>query len=394
MIRKFAADRIYPVSAPPVEGGVLITDTEGRILAIERLEDHDPASVEYFNGTLVPGLVNTHCHLELSHMKGAVDTGTGLIPFITDVVTKRNFPPEVIAEAIERAEQEMLDGGIVAVGDISNTTDTFAAKAKGRLRYYTFVELFDFLQDAGAEKAMNDWWPVYEAAPEAHGCRKVLVPHAPYSVSPTLFRKIAQANAGRRVTVSIHNQETPDENDLFLHGKGGFYDFYGQFGIDLSAFEPTGQPSIYFALKYLDPAQRTLFVHNTLTTADDIRAAQAWSENVFWATCPNANLYIENRMPNYRYFLQTNARLTIGTDSLTSNWQLSVLEEMKTIARYQSYVPFEALLRWATLNGAQALGFDDTLGSFEVGKKPGVLLLQGLTPEGRLMASSSARRLI
>lgn len=394
MIRKFAADRIYPVSAPPVEGGVLITDTEGRILAIERLEDHDPASVEYFNGTLVPGLVNTHCHLELSHMKGAVDTGTGLIPFITDVVTKRNFPPEVIAEAIERAEQEMLDGGIVAVGDISNTTDTFAAKAKGRLRYYTFVELFDFLQDAGAEKAMNDWWPVYEAAPEAHGCRKVLVPHAPYSVSPTLFRKIAQANAGRRVTVSIHNQETPDENDLFLHGKGGFYDFYGQFGIDLSAFEPTSQPSIYFALKYLDPAQRTLFVHNTLTTADDIRAAQAWSENVFWATCPNANLYIENRMPNYRYFLQTNARLTIGTDSLTSNWQLSVLEEMKTIARYQSYVPFEALLRWATLNGAQALGFDDTLGSFEVGKKPGVLLLQGLTPEGRLMASSSARRLI
>ncbi len=394
MIRKFAADRIYPVAAPPVEGGVLITDVEGQILAIERLEDHDPASVERFNGALVPGLVNTHCHLELSHMKGLVDTGTGLIPFITDVVTKRNFPPEVIAEAIERAEQEMLDGGIVAMGDISNTTDTFAAKARGRLRYYTFVELFDFLQDAGAEKAMNDWMPVYDAAPEAHGCQKALVPHAPYSVSPTLFRRIAQANAGRRVTVSIHNQETADENDLFLHGKGGFYDFYGRFGIDLSAFKPTGQPSIYFALKHLDPAQRTLFVHNTLTTADDIRAAQAWSENVFWATCPNANLYIENRMPNYRYFLETNARLTIGTDSLTSNWQLSVLEEMKTIARYQSYVPFEALLRWATLNGAQALGFDDTLGSFEVGKRPGVLLLQGLTPEGRLQASSSVRRLL
>lgn len=394
MIRKFAADRIYPVSAPPVEDGVLITDAEGQILAIEQREDHDPASVERFNGALVPGLVNTHCHLELSHMKGLVDTGTGLIPFITDVVTKRNFPPEVIAEAIERAEQEMLDGGIVAVGDISNTTDTFAAKARGRLRYYTFVEVFDFLQDAGADKAMNDWLPVYEAAPVNHGNSKALVPHAPYSVSPTLFRKIAQTNAGRRVTVSIHNQETPDENDLFLHGRGGFYDFYGRFGIDLSAFEPTGQPSIYFALKHLDPEQRTLFVHNTLTTADDIRAAQAWSENVFWATCPNANLYIENRLPNYRYFLETHARLTIGTDSLTSNWQLSVLEEMKTIARYQSYVPFETLLRWATLNGAQALGFDDTLGSFEVGKKPGVLLLQGLTPEGRLQASSSVRRLL
>ncbi|MCS7035247.1 MAG: amidohydrolase family protein [Saprospiraceae bacterium] len=394
MIRKFAADRIYPVSSAPVEEGVLIADAEGRILAIERLADHDPASVERLSGVLVPGFVNTHCHLELSHMKGVVDTGTGLIPFITAVVTKRNFPPEAIAEAIERAEQEMLDSGIVAVGDISNTTDTFAVKAKGRLRYYTFVEAFDFLQDAGAEKAMSDWKPVYEAAPEDHGCRKALVPHAPYSVSPTLFRKIAEANAGQQVTVSIHNQETPDEDALFLHGKSGFYDFYGRFGIDLSDFEPTGQTSIHFALKYLDPGQRTLFVHNTLTTADDIRAAQAWSAHVFWATCPNANLYIENRLPHYRYFIENDARLTIGTDSLTSNWQLSVLEEMKTIARYQSYVPFETLLRWATLNGAQALGFEASLGSFEVGKRPGILLLQGLTPEGRLDAAASVRRLL
>lgn len=394
MIRKLAAERIYPVSSAPVENGVLIADAEGRILAIERLADHDPASVQHLNGALVPGLVNTHCHLELSHMKGLVDTGTGLIPFITDVVTKRNFPPEVIAEAIERAEGEMLNNGIIAVGDISNTTDTFTVKAKGRLHYYTFVELFDFLQDEGAEKAMCDWMPVYEAAPEAHNCRKALVPHAPYSVSPTLFQKIAQANAGRSVTVSIHNQETQDENDLFLYGKGGFYDFYGRFGIDLSAFEPTGQTSIHFALQHLDPRQRTLFVHNTLTTADDIRAAQAWSVHVFWATCPNANLYIENRLPNYRYFLETDARLTIGTDSLTSNWQLSVLEEMKTIARYQSYVPFEALLRWATLNGAQALGFDDALGSFEPGKKPGILLLHGLTPEGRLSSTATVTRLL
>ena len=115
---------------------------------------------------------------------------------------------------------------------------------------------------------------------------------------------------------------------------------------------------------------------------------------VYWATCPNANLYIENRLPDYQAFLDTDARVTIGTDSLTSNWQLSVLEEMKTIARYQSYVPFETLLRWATLNGAQSLGFDDTLGSFEVGKKPGVLSLQGLGAGGKLGQGASVQRLI
>ncbi len=327
-------------------------------------------------------------------MKGLVDTGTGLIPFITSVVTKRNLPAEVIADAITRAEQEMLDGGIVALGDISNTIDTFATKSKGRMRYYTFVELFDFLQDAGAEKAFNDWKAVYDQCQPAPGSARALVPHAPYTVSKTLFGKINEANRDEGLTVSIHNQETPPESELFERGSGDFYDFYGKFGISLEQFRPTGKPSIYYALENMNPAQRTLFVHNTLTTAADIRAAQAWNPDTFWATCPNANLYIENRLPDYRNFVDTDARMTIGTDSLTSNWQLSILEEMKTIARYQSYVPFETMLRWATLNGAQALGFDDTLGSLDAGKTPGVLLLQGLSESGGIAAETTVTRLI
>ncbi len=394
-MRKITARRIYPVASDPLENAVLITNDQGKVLAIEPLEQHDPASLEHYDGVLVPGFVNTHCHLELSHMKGLVDTGTGLIPFITDVVTKRNFPAEVIAEAIVCAEQEMLTGGIVALGDISNTTDTFAVKAQGRMRYHTFVELFDFLQDAGAGQTFAKGEAVYNQHQPAAGSAKSYVPHAPYTVSPALFEKINAVNAADDAgTVSIHNQETPPENELFLHGTGAFYEFYSKFGISLEHFRAIGQASIYYALRHLDPARRTLFVHNTLTTPDDIRAAQAWSPHIWWATCPNANLYIENRLPNYRHFLDTGARVTIGTDSLTSNWQLSILEEMKTISRFQRYVPFEAVLRWATLNGAQALGFDDTLGSFEVGKTPGVLLLEGLGPDCALTTGTTVRRLV
>lgn len=393
-VRKITADFVFPVSSGPLANGVVVVDDTGKILALETRDQHDPASLEAHRGALIPGFVNTHCHLELSHMKGLVDTGTGLIPFITSVVTKRNLPAEVIAAAIARAEQEMLDGGIVAVGDISNTTDTFETKAKGRMRYYTFVELFDFLQDTGAGKAFHDWLAVYDRCEPAPGSARALVPHAPYTVSKTLFRKINEANAGSNLTVSIHNQETPPENELFERGSGGFFEFYGKFGISLDRFQPTGKPSIHYALENMNPAQRTLFVHNTLTRAEDIRAAQAWSPHTFWATCPNANLYIENRLPDYRNFIDTGARLTIGTDSLTSNWQLSVLEEMKTIARFQSYVPFETMLRWATLNGAQALGFDDTLGSLEPGKTPGVLLLQGFSAERKIAAHATVKRLV
>jgi len=393
-MRKFSADWVFPVCAPPIEHGVVITDNGGKILSVERREDHDPASLEILKGALVPGFINTHCHLELSHMRGKVDTGTGLIPFITGVVTQRNAAAEIISEAIEQAERDMLAGGIVAVGDISNAPDTFAVKALGRMRYYTFIELFDFLQDAGAEKVFSDGLAVYEQLQLAPGSAKTLVPHAPYSVSPRLFERINKFNPPHGATVSIHNQETPPENELFLHKTGAFLDFYGGFGISLERFEATGQASLYYALQYLQPAQRTLFVHNTLTTAADLAAAQAWSPNTYWASCPNANLYIENRLPDYRAFLAANAKVTLGTDSLTSNWQLSILEEMKTIARFQSYVPFEAMLRWATLNGAEALGFEDTLGSFETGKTPGILLLEGLSTDWKIGTDTRVSRLM
>ena len=327
-------------------------------------------------------------------MKGKVDTGTGLIPFITGVVTKRNAAPEVIAEAIERAEAEMLAEGTVALGDISNAIDTFAVKARGKMRYYTFVELFDFLQDAGAEKAFSDWSAVFEQLQLAQGSRGSLVPHAPYSVSRSLFQKINAANPNSSITISIHNQETPPEQSLFLDKTGGFLDFYGKFGISLDGFQASGKTSIHYALEHMNPQQRTLFVHNTLSSREDIQAAQAWSPHTYWASCPNANLYIENRLPDYQAFIDTGARVTLGTDSLTSNWQLSILEEMKTISRFQSYVGFETLLQWATLNGAQALGFDDTLGSLEVGKTPGLVLIEGLDAEGRLSAAGSSRRVI
>jgi len=393
-MRKISADWLCPVSSAPMQHAVLITDSAGKILAIEPDNAHDPSSVEQHRGVLVPGFVNAHCHLELSHMKGKVDTGTGLIPFITGVVTQRNASAEHIAEAIEKAEQEMIDGGIVAVGDISNAPDTFATKAKGRLRYHTFLELFDFLQDAGAEKTFSDGLSVYEQLILAPGSKRSVVPHAPYSVSKRLFEKINAFNIGNDITVSIHNQETPPEQALFIAKTGDFLDFYARFGISLDQFVPIGRGSIYYALAHMDPAKRTLFVHNTLSSKADIEAAQSWNPQVFWASCPNANLYIENRLPDYSAFLETGANVCIGTDSLTSNWQLSVLEEMKTIARYQSYVPFDTLLRWATLNGALALGFEDSLGSLEPGKTPGVVLLEGLGPDWKLGTGVRARRLV
>ena len=393
MIRKISADRLYTGTTDvALLDKVVIFDPQGTILQIDELAAHDPASVEKLEGAIVPGFINTHCHLELSHMKDKANTGTGLVPFLQTVVNFRDISMEEILDAIDRADAEMWEGGIMAVGDISNKADTAARKNQSQIQYYTFVEFFDFLQEEGADNWFNNFKPAYDQQSDSNRNRKSAVPHAPYTVSRNLFKKINALNQPG-CTVSIHNQETPGENALFQNKTGSFLEFYTGFGFPLDQFQPSGKSSIHYALENMDPACRTLFVHNTESTREDIRAAQAWSQDIYWATCPNANLFIENRLPNYQYFLDTEAKVTIGTDSLTSNWQLSVLEEMKTIARFQSYVPFTTILRWATINGAEALGFEDSLGSIEVGKRPGLLLLN-LGEDEKLKADTVVKRIV
>lgn len=391
-MRKISADIIYPVDQPAIRNGVIVIDDNGKIINIDSIKNHDASTVEFFKGAIIPGFINTHCHLELSHMKAKVNTGTGLIQFITGVITSRAVDPSEIKAAIEVAEQEMWNNGIMAVGDISNTVDTFEVKQKSRMNFYTFAEMFDLFQAADAPSKFEEYKAVFDQLDVPKGSNKSIVPHAPYSVSLPLFELIAKATPNGGATISVHNQETPPENELFQSGTGGFADWYKSFGLNLDDFNATQTTSIHYLLQHLNPNNRTLFVHNTLSTKDDISAAQQWSPNTYWATCPNANLYIENNLPNYQNFLDCNARVTIGTDSLTSNWQLSILEEMKTILRFQSYLPFETVLKWATLNGAEALGFEENLGSISIGKKPGILLLENFN--GNLQQDTVAKRIV
>ncbi|MCP3928228.1 MAG: amidohydrolase family protein [Bacteroidetes bacterium] len=391
-MRKITADYIFPVSSEPIKNGVVIVGNDGAILAVEAREQHDEATLEYYPGVIVPGFVNTHCHLELSHMKGKAETGTGLLPFIYKVVNFRDIPMEEILRGIEKADREMYENGIVAVGDISNKLDTAATKNESSIRYYTFVEMFDFMLDDWAERTFQQYKEVFDGQSNHNRNRKSCVPHAPYTVSKRLFKMINEVNAPGD-TVSIHNQETVHENEYFLYKKGDFLEFFDTFKIPANGFEATGKSSIHYALENMDPNCRTLFVHNTMTSTEDLKAAQAWSDNVYWATCPNANLYIENRLPNYKVFMENSARLTIGTDSLTSNWQLSVIEEMKTIAKYQSNIPFETMLQWATLNGAKALGFEKDIGSIEEGKTPGLNLLN-MKDDLKLSAETKVKRIL
>lgn len=366
MSQFISADYIF-TGNEVISDQVIELSADGRIEAILP-RDEVTTDVRHLRGYVLPGFINTHCHLELSHMKGLMPTGTDLVPFIKDVVTKRSANAEVIQAATVAADHEMWQGGVQAVGDISNTTDSFYAKEHSKLAYYTFVEAFDLMQSTDTAKCIDDVKVVMAAVPGMGA----IVPHAPYSCTPALLDAINKLNHGHRKTVSIHNQETDAETTFFTQKTGDLIDFYTGFGLDLSAFHPTGKASLYYLLEHMDPVQQYLLVHNTMTSAADIQQAQQQWPDLYWATCANANLYIENRLPNYQVFVDNDVKMTIGTDSLASNWQLSVWEELLTIKKYNSYLSNELLLTWATKNGAEALQMDE-LGAIAVGKSPGIL---------------------
>lgn len=377
--KKFAADHIFDGNRLITGNNVLITDETGIIADIVDISEAGDG-ILFSKGILCPGFINVHCHLELSHLKGLIPEQTGLVDFILRIVKDRHFDEEIILEAIANAEEEMIHNGIVAVGDICNNSLTIAQKKLQRLCYHNFIEVSGFPPSIAAmrferSKAILE---TYHASLITH--HSSLSPHAPYSVSPELFSMINKETVGEIIT--IHNQEVKEENDLFQLRGGDFLRLYKEMDIDISFFTATGKSSLQTFMPYLNNQQSVILVHNVVTSAADIEFAKQSTSNLqpptYFCLCPNANLYITNCLPDLDLLISSDVNLVLGTDSLASNHQLSIWQEIITLKKHFPYLSTEALLQWATINGAKALGMDKMLGSFEKGKQPGVLLLEGI----------------
>lgn len=374
MVSYISASYIYPVSAAPLKDGVIAIDSNGlikEILTAAEAASKGITDITYYKGALVPGFVNTHCHLELSHLKGKIAKHTGLPGFVEQVIRQRQAEEAEVIAAMEEADRKMYENGIVAVGDISNKLISKEVKEISGIYYHTFIEAMGF-NPVKAEE-------IIKAAAELKHAFKPLsasiVPHAPYSVSDELFQQIRIEGEKNHDLISIHNQETPDENAFFEGKTGSFLKLYQFLGLNIDFFEATGKTSLISYLPKLSTTQKTLLVHNTFTSKADLDFASAHHPSLYWCLCPNANLYIEDKLPELKRLQDANVKITLGTDSLASNDQLSIIEEMKTLQDHFK-ISFEELLKWATWNGAAFLGIEDQFGSLAVGKTPGIVLLE------------------
>ncbi len=340
-----AAPWVVPIAGPPLPDAAVAMDGD-RVAAVGPLASLAAlgAVVEH-GGVLMPGLVNAHLHLELSHLK--IAGGDGLVPWIRRLMATRAQSTAEGAtgdEAATLAAQAMAARGTVAAVDISNdgrsAPQLAAAGVAPRM-----------LRERIGPRGADPTWNLAEDTA-----------HATYSCNAEALRALS----GTRGVASIHVEEDPAEAAFLVDGEGPFAEFLRERGAPKSA--PPGLRPIPWLDSLGALGEGTLLVH--LTVADAASLQLAAKRNCIAVLCPRSNQHIGARLPDVAAIRASGLRVALGTDSLASCATLDVLGDVQALAR--AGVEPAWLLRAATQGGAAAFG-DAALGTLAVGQRPGLV---------------------
>ena len=370
-MRLIKADKIFDGNQFLDANATLLLNNQNELEEIIYSPLPDNNAVEHYSGILCPGFVNAHCHLELSHFLGAIAQHSGLPAFAKCIVKLRpSFKKQIVQEQMQIWDANMYQHGIVAVGDICNNEDSFSVKQNSQIYYHSFIELIG-LNPIHADNIFNKGLQLFDAL-KALGLKGSLAPHALYSTSLELIKRIADFNHQHALPSSIHLDESIEEHKFLNGEKSGFDELYSSLGIDLSWYLAPKKHGIELLSSALISC-KCLLVHNTF--ADAFWQNQWMPLHVVRCFCPNANLYIENQLPEFKHLSAEAKTFCVGTDSLASNHHLDMVSEMNLLKKYSPFTD-EEILRAATANGANALGIEQLFGRLMINKNVGLNQLQ------------------
>ena len=392
--KRITAEFVYTLDAcEPIRNGYVEYDeADGTILSLGACAEGE----DVMPGAIVPGFVNGHCHVELSHLYKKFRKGTGMAGFIDQINELRDWAGnDVKAKLVKEWMDKMWQDGVSAMADISNDSSSFEVKKNHKMYTRTFLEVFGSEPEM-CEGVMADVTAL-KAEADATGIDAAPTPHSCYTMSPQLLSASAAAGLADGF-LSYHSQESQEEEDLLLTGTGAMYENRKRSG--MSTPPVTGESSLKYFIDRLAAAkpapydEHILLVHNVCLAQDDIDAAKKVMKNVYWVVCPLSNIFIHNALPPIPLMRENGLSVIVGTDSLSSNDDLDMVKELNCLHANFPDVPMSLLLEWACLNGARFLKKDDVLGTLTVGKKPGIVRISNVDAEGNLTADSTSKRVI
>lgn len=391
-VKRITAEYVYTLEDDPIRRGFVEYDDDGTIVSTGKCSPGE----EVMPGALVPGFVNAHCHVELSHLHKKFRKGTGMAGFIDQINELRDWAGfDVKQQLVREWMDKMWNDGVSAMADISNDDASFGVKKSHPMYTRTFLEVFGSEPEM-CEGVMNDVRALKEIADKA-GIDAAPTPHSCYTMSPQLLSASSAAGLAAGY-LSYHSQESQEEEDLLISGSGAMYENRKRSG--MSTPPVTGESSLkYFIDRLADakPApydENILLVHNVCLQQSDIDALKKVMNNAFFAICPLSNIFIHNALPPVNLMRKNGLTIALGTDSLSSNDDLDMVKEMACLHDNFPEVPMTEILTWASLNGARFLGKEEMMGSLSTGKRPGIVHVTGLDAEGFVTSESKSRRII
>ena len=387
---RIRAGRVYPVTAPPIEDGAVLVDDGGRITAVgphSRIPNHAGAeSLEFRDALLVPGLVNTHTHLELTHLAGKNDPEQSFPRWIRRVrALKEETSAEAFDAAAERGLRECWAQGVTTIADTGDSGAALRALFRLGGRGIAYHEVFgpDPAQLEASLEGLKQ---------QVQGLRRFtsfhvglgVSPHAPYTVSAQLYRAVAEYAARDGLPMAVHLAESKEETDFVRDGAGPFAAAWGDRGIPVEA---RGISPITYLHSLGVLRLGTLCIHTVQADGQDIATMARTSVGV--AHCPLSNRAHRHGTAPLAALRKAGVRVGLGTDSVVSVGALNLWAEAGAAG-----LEGEDALRMLTFEGARALCMEKVIGSLEVGKQGDLTVLSDLATKRLSVLTAVSGRIV
>jgi cytosine/adenosine deaminase-related metal-dependent hydrolase len=379
-LTRYNASWVIPIAGRPISNGWVELDGDRISAHGSRRRAESANAIDLGRVAILPGLVNAHTHLELSHLRGRIPSGKPFVDWIRGLIAERSrradADPDEMLSGVGAGIAEAVRCGTALIGDISNTLVTVDPLGRSELAAVVFYELIRFNTPEPGAFVRQALGRIQHLGTSAW-VRVSLAAHAPYSVSPGLFVAI-QEMLDRGLPISVHVAESPEEVEFIASGTGSFRAFLAE----MDAWNPAWVPPGVSPVQYLDDhgflGRRVLAVHGVQMTRHDLQRLA--DRGTTLVTCPRSNVRTGAGTPPLEDFYRSGVKVAVGTDSLASTPDLNVFAELGAMRQLAPRVPASTLLESATLQGARALGFDADYGTIEPGKR--ARLLAVAIPDG------------
>ena len=356
---------VFPVDRPPLERGTVTIQGE-HIIDVEphgvRAPDRDLGNV-----ALLPGLVNAHTHLDLTGLRGKCPPTPDFVDWLGAIVRhRRERTPQQIQADVQEGLAEAVRFGTTLLGDIAAGGASWGELAGAPLRAVVYYEILGLPEERFMPNLKAAWeWLC--AHPRSTNCRPGWSPHAPYSVSRLWLMAARVQSISSSLPIAIHLAETDAEKQLLETQSGPFVPFLK----DLNVWQPSQLATDWEdVLRLTAGANPLAYIH-----ANFLPVGVALPPNSGIVYCPRTHAAFGHGPHPFPDFLEGGIRLALGTDSLASNPDLDVLAEARFAHERYPQVSGAALLRMATLSGAEMLGWEQETGSLTAGKSADMIVL-------------------